>query len=203
MGGGSVLVRVFVVTGTPGVGKTMVSKALAERLDAQYINLGALVKDENLIIGVDEKRETLVTDLDGLSARIQKIIDNSSKDIVVEGHYASDVILPDLTNHVFVLRRDPDDLLDILKERGYKDRKVHENIASEILDVCLINALEKYGPERVDEIDTTPMSVEEVVDELLNVISGRRKPKAGNVDWLKRLEKESRIEIFLNILSRL
>jgi adenylate kinase len=185
------------------VGKTTISKALAERLNAHYINLRSLVNDGNLVIGVDEKRETLVTDLDGLSVRIQKIVDDSSKDIVVEGHYASDVIPPRLATYVFVLRRDPDDLLNILKERGYRDGKVLENIASEVLDVCLINALEKSGPEIVDEIDTTHMRVEEVVDELQNVISGQRKPEVGNVDWLRRLEKDNRIERLLNQLSRL
>jgi len=154
-------------------------------------------------LGLDEERATFVADLERLSKRVREIICSSTRDVVVEGHYASDVVPSGLASHVFVLRRDPDDLKAKLEERGFKERKVLENVASEALDVCLVNAVDKYGVENVDEIDTSNMSVVEVVEEIGQVLDGRRPMNVGKVDWLAKLEKEGRLEKFLNQISRL
>lgn len=193
--------RVIVITGTPGVGKTVVAETLAMRLNALCISLGNLVKDENLILGVDEERETLIADLKTLSKRVTSIINEASKDMIIEGHYATEVIPRSLVSYVFVLRRDPDDLIISLKERGYKEKKVMENAASEVLDVCLINALREYGAGIVDEIDVTHLNIEEVVDEVLSVIMGLKEHGVGVVNWLKILEGEGRLERILSQLS--
>ena len=66
--------RVIVITGTPGVGKTTISKALATKLRALYLSVGDLVKTENLILGVDVERQTLIADLKKLRERINSII---------------------------------------------------------------------------------------------------------------------------------
>ena len=193
--------RVIVITGTPGVGKTTVAEALATRLKALHLSLGDLVRDEDLVLGVDEERRTLIADLKRLSKRVRDIICGASQDVVVEGHYAPDVVPHSLVSYAFVLRRDPDDLRVKLEERGFKERKVLENVASEILDVCLISAVKEYGAELVDEIDVTHMSVEEVVEEALGVLRGRKEAKVGKVDWLGRLEEDGRLRKFLDQLN--
>lgn len=194
-------IRVIVITGSPGVGKTAVSKALADKLGMSYVSLTDIVKDENLVLGVDEKRDTLIADLEKLSKRVEKAIRNSSKDLIVEGHYASDVVPSSLASSVFVLRCDPDDLRIRLEGRGYKEKKVLENVESEVLDVCLVNAIERYSAKKADEIDTTHMTVNDVVDEIIQVLNGQKPMKVGKVDWLGKLEEEGRLEKFLNQLN--
>lgn len=187
------LPRVLVITGTPGVGKTRISKVLAERLEGLYISLTDIVKRENLCLYVDSERDTVVADLRVLSDRVSEIISESSCDVVVDGHYASEVVSSEMVSYAFVLRVEPDKLRFRLQERGYSEGKILENLASEVLDVCLFDAVACYGVEKVDEIEVTDKNVDEVIDEILGVINGRTKAKSGKVDWLGKLEEEDRL----------
>ncbi|UCH02366.1 MAG: adenylate kinase family protein [Candidatus Bathyarchaeota archaeon] len=189
--------RVIVITGTPGVGKTVVSKALAKKLGALYVSLTDVVKKENLVLRVDEKRNTLIVDMRQLSKKVCEIIGNSTAETVVEGHYATDVVPSSLVSYVFVLRRDLDDLKTTLKDRGYEEKKVLENLAAEALDVCLFSAVQRYGDLKVDEIDVTHLDVVEVVEEIYQVLTGQKTVKVGKIDWLGKLEREGRLEEFL------
>ncbi len=195
--------RVIVITGTPGVGKTTISKALATKLRALYLSVGDLVKTENLILGVDVERQTLIADLKKLRERINSIIFSSSQDVIVDGHYASDVTSRNLVSYAFVLRRDPDDLKIKLKEKGFKELKILENVTSELLDVCLINTVNNYGAELVNEIDVSLMNVDEVINEVLTILKGQKNVKVGNIDWLSKLEKDGRLGKLLNQLNKL
>lgn len=194
-------IRVLVITGTPGVGKTVTSKVLADRLGALYVSLTELVKNENLVLGIDEQRDTLIADIKKLSKRVRAIISSSPKDIIVDSHYAPDVISSMSASYIFVLRRDPSDLKTKLQERGYSEKKVLENVASEVLDVCLSSAIKKYGLEKVDEIDMTLITVEEAVEEILQVLDGRKPVLVGKVDWLGKLEEEGKLEDFIGKIN--
>jgi adenylate kinase len=187
------LPRVLLITGTPGVGKTRVSKALTERLGGLYISLTDIVNGENLRLEVDTERDTVVADLHRLSDRVSNIISESSCDVVVDGHYASEVVSSNVVSYAFVLRIEPDKLRQRLRERGYSEGKVLENMASEVLDVCLFEAVAQYGVEKVDEIEVTHKDVDEVVEEIIEVLNGRTKAKSGKVDWLGKLEEEDRL----------
>jgi len=189
--------RIYIVTGTPGVGKSSISKMLASILGARLISISELVKKEGLYTGWDEKRETLIADTDRLSERISEIINAERRTIIIEGHYAVHVVPPEKVDLIFVLRRDPRKLKKTLEDRGYSRRKVMENLAAEILDVCLFDAVDICGVEKVCEIDTTSRSPEEIVDEIILVIKGERKPEVGIVDWLGMLESEGILDDYL------
>jgi len=195
--------RVIVITGTPGVGKTTISKALATKLRALYLSVGDLVKTENLILGVDVERQTLIADLKKLRERINSIIFSSSQDVIVDGHYASDVTSRNLVSYAFVLRRDPDDLKIKLKEKGFKELKILENVTSELLDVCLIDTVKNYGTELVNEIDVSFMTIDGVINEILTILKGKKTVKVENVDWLSKLEKNGRLGKLLNQIGKL
>ena len=188
---------ILIITGTPGVGKSSVSELLASRIDARSISLGALVAKEELHVEVDRKRETLVADMKRLRERVEEIIANSVGDIVVEGHYAVDVVRPEDVHLVFVLRRDPQELERVLRERLYGEEKVRENLAAEILDVCLYDAVNRCGVNSVCEVDVTGRKVEDVVEEIVQILDGKRECRVGLVDWLGRLESEGRLDDYL------
>ena len=189
------------VTGTPGVGKTSISRLLASKLDAVYISLAELVKQERLISGVDKARETLIADTDKVSKRVKEIIKNSECDVIVDGHYAVDVVPTKAVHMVFVLRRDPSELKSVMENRGFKERKLWENLAAEILDVCLWDAVSACGSEKVCEIDVSGKRIEEVVEDVLSVLEERKKCRVGIVDWLGKLEGEGRLHEFLKLLG--
>lgn len=185
------------VTGTPCVGKTVVSSLLASKLDALHIDLGEIVKLEKLWSDVDKARGTLVADMSKLSRRIQEMTESSKRDIVLDGHYGFDVVPAKSIHVVFVLRREPGELRKLMRKRGFKGKKLKENLAAEVLDVCLFNAVKVSGVDKVCEIDFSGKKAETVVEEMIGVLEGRKTSCVGIVDWLGKLEKEGRLEDFL------
>ena len=192
---------VVLITGTPCVGKTSVARLLALRLDAVYVNLTDLAVKKNLILGVDEKRGgSLVVDEQAMKNAVGEIIKRSDKhSIVVDGHYAASIVPKELVTFVFVLRRNPVELREFMIKAGFSGDKLWENLASEILDVCLVDALNAYGEEKVCELDVSGRAVEDVVAEILRVLKGSVKCRVGVVDWLGMLEREGLLEEFLKI----
>ncbi|MCD6466002.1 adenylate kinase family protein [Candidatus Bathyarchaeota archaeon] len=189
--------RIIIITGTPGVGKTSISKILASKIGAHVISVSELVKREKLYSRIDRKRKTLVADIEKVSKKIDEIIHNTATDVIVEGHFAVDVVPPEKISIVFVLRRDPEALEKILKRRSYSEEKIKENVAAEILDVCLYNAIKVCGEDKVCEINVTSRNVEDVVQEIIKVINGEEKCKIGIVDWLGKLEAEGKLDKYL------
>ena len=189
--------RVILVTGTPGVGKTSIARSLASKLDAVYVSLAELVRRERLISGVDKARGTLIADTDRVSKQMQKVIKGSERDVIVDGHYAVDVVPPKDVHLVFVLRRDPIELKGVMENRGFGERKLWENLAAEILDVCLWDAVSVCGSDKVCEIDVSGKRIEEAAKEVVLVLEGKEKCRVGTVDWLGKLEGEGRLHEFL------
>jgi len=185
--------------GTPCVGKTWVSRQLASELNALHVDLGELVKGEKLSSGVDKKRGVLVADRAKLSRRVREIIEQVGKnrDVVVDGHYATDIVSSESVSKVFVLRRHPGELKQLMEQRGFGGRKLWENLAAEILDVCLSDAVNAVGFGKVCEVDVTGRKVEDVVDDILLVLKGKKPCISGVVDWLGRLEEEKQLDMYL------
>ena len=192
--------KIILVTGTPCVGKTSVSRKLAAKLNALHIDLAELVKREKLYSEIDTERNSLIADLDKVSQKIKKIIQKAESDVIIDGHYVVHVVAPEVVNFVFVLRKDPRKLKTLMEERGYSSRKLWENLEAEILDVCLSEAIEVCGKNKVCEIDATDKSIDEIVDEILGIIDGKRRCYVGIVDWLGKLEKEGVLDYFLKNL---
>ena len=192
--------RVILVTGTPCVGKTSVARLLTSKLDAFYVNLTELAMHENLISGKDKERDSIIVDEIRMRRKIREIVEHCDREhIVIDGHYAVSVVPKKLVTHAFVLRRDPVELRKLMEQCGFSGRKLWENLASEILDVCLVDALNVHGEGKVCELDATGKSVEEVVSEILDILGGHKKCRVGVVDWLGKLESEGLLEEFLKI----
>jgi adenylate kinase len=195
---GNVSKRVILITGTPCVGKTQTAHLLASKLNAFYINLTDLAIDEGLTTGKDEERNSIIIDEDKMKKRITELIKKRDKnDIIIDGHYAANVVLPKLVTIVFVLRRDPTELREFMQQRGFSGKKLHENLASEILDVCLVDAVNLVGQRKVCEVNTTGKSAEETTREILSLLETPNNCQVGIVDWLGKLETEGLLDEYL------
>lgn len=191
------LTKAIIVTGTPGAGKTTISHKLASKLDIRYVCVTELVKKHQLFTSEDKERQTLVADPKKVSEQLQQILDNTQGKIIIEGHYAPDVVPKKEVYTVFVLRRDPRELKNVLEKRGYNEKKVWENLASEILDVCLLDALTASDTDKVCEIDVSGKTVEAVVDEMILVLEKRKNCNFGTVDWLAKLANDGQLDEYL------
>jgi len=189
--------RVILITGTPCTGKTTTAKQLAKKLNAQYINLTEYAKTNSLTLGEDAKRKTTIINEEEMKKKLaQTITETSNTSIIIDGHYAPAVSPRDQTTHVFVLRRNPKELKRQMQKCGFADQKLWENLCAEILDTCLIEAMQTQ-PGKVCELDITGKTVEEVTTEILGVLEGRKKCYSGIVDWLGMLEREGITDQYL------
>ncbi|AAB99053.1 conserved hypothetical protein [Methanocaldococcus jannaschii DSM 2661] len=163
------------ITGTPGVGKTTISKVLRDRLGIKVIDITEAVKKYKLYTEKDEDMDSYVIDFEKLEKFIDEI-EEKEKTIILDGH-VSHLLNPD---YIIVLRCNPEIIKERLEKRGYKPKKVLENIQAEILDVCLCESKGK-----VYEIDTTNRDVENIVDEIIEAIK-HKKERKGVVDWTEK-----------------
>jgi len=193
--------RLIVVTGTPGVGKTKFSRALAKKLGGVHIDLGLLATREKLTIGFDRLRRTHIVDARRMARALKELLANLSGDVVLDGHFAADVVPSELLDIVFVLRCNPEKLKKRLRLREVPERKIAENVRAEILDVCLWDAVNKFGLERVCEIDVSMMKTAAAVAQAVRVLENRAKKRVGIVDWLGLLEKQGLVGKYFNELS--
>jgi adenylate kinase len=188
--------RVILITGTPAVGKTTLAKKLAARLSAQYVNLTELAEREHLAQEKDTQRDTTIIDETKMRRKLKAIITKTDADTVIDGHYAAAVTPKTLVTHVFVLRRNPTDLREFMKKRGYSEPKQNENLSAEILDVCLVEAI-RTQKGKVCGLDVTGKTVEDTLDRVLAVLDGKRQCSVGCVDWLGMLEREGKLDEYL------
>jgi len=161
---------IIALTGTPGVGKTAIAEVLKNR-GYNVESVSKLAEEFDCIIG--EEGGSRIIDVNSLTEKIDR-----SGVKIIEGHL-SHLLNPDVA---IVLRCDPRILKKRLSRKGWIDEKVLENVEAEVTDVILMEAM---GIEKVYEIDTTKMSVEEVADAVDRIIRGKSDDfKPGKVDWI-------------------
>ena len=189
--------RVILITGTPCVGKTSSAKQLATKLDAEYINLTDFAKTYNLTLGQDLERQTTIIDEKKMRVKLAQTINATDNvNIIIDGHYAAAVTPTELVANVFVLRRNPKELKEFMQKSGFSDAKLYENLSAEILDSCLIEAMQTQQG-KVCELDITGKTIEDNVVEIVAVLDKGKKCYAGFVDWLGMLEREGLTDQYL------
>jgi len=175
--------RVVAISGTPGVGKTLVAKHLAEALGAEVVELSELVLREGLYVGYDEKMLSYVID----ELRVKEYVRSlamGGRRIVVVSHY-SEVVDDDILEKLFVIRLNPVELFERLKRRGWPPAKILDNVEAELIGVCTANALAEHPQDKVCEVDASGKPSEEVSREIVEILQGVRECRVF-VDWLAR-----------------
>jgi adenylate kinase len=175
---------VYVVTGTPGTGKTTVSTILSERLGARHIELSKFSIENGYVTEDDVERDTKVVDMDALGSVVRDIIEKSALPVIVDGHYAHDLVNESLISCLFVLRRQPWDLKGVLETRHYSNEKVWENLEAEIMGVITGEALELIPSSKVIEIDTSDQSSDETAEQIYDLIEGGAALDKPIIDWV-------------------
>jgi len=161
------------ITGTPGCGKSTVSKILAKRLDLKHININRIIKSKRLYSSYDKKRRAYIADIRKVRTYTKKL-----DDVVLDSHLSHD-LNPDM---VFVLRCRPYELEQRMKKRSWRRAKIEENLEAEIIGSISWEARQKN--KKVFDIDTTKRTPLQVAKKIESYIKGRSK-KSENIDWLK------------------
>lgn len=177
---------IIAITGTPGTGKSSIARALAKKLDARLIDLNALIIRRKLF-RLDAEG-TRVANMRAVRAAFARIARESTGHIVVEGHL-SHLLPPEHLTHVVTLRTEPSVLEKRLRRRGYRARKLRDNVEAEALGIILWEAVHAHTIDKVYEIDTTKIKTSTAVRRLLKAFKGEESLRPGKIDWLEKYFK--------------
>jgi adenylate kinase len=168
------------LTGTPGTGKTAVSKKLKEE-GYKILHLTEFIQERDVPSEYDSDRDCLVVDMTALEKTVYKYQDDLADEfrksyfekkmrpadlyttpgnlpiLIIESHLAHY-----LCNYSIILRTHPHTLKIRLDERGYSEKKVMENVLAESIDVILCDCFDCC--HRIYEINTTEITLSETVN---------------------------------------
>ena len=160
------------VTGTPGVGKTSVSKELAALLKCAYIDLNRYAENAGFVTGTDAARDSKIVD----TAKLSKV--EFPEDCIIDGHLShfcdADVVV--------VLRAKPDVLRRRLGVKGWSKKKVDENVEAEFVGVCSVEARELHAA--VVDVDTTKLDAKKAARFIATLVKSKRF-RSESIDWLE------------------
>src|SRR6266446_2901517 len=182
--------KIIIVTGTPGVGKTILAKLLAKKIGFTFSSLGDVVRKERLHKGFDCKARSYIIDERAVRRKLQGYFEDHQRTGIVFETHSVNSILPKTRGMVaIVLRLDPVILAKRLHARNWQKLKIWENVESEMIDVSLYDSLKVLGKTRVLEIDATGKRPEELVREILGVLSRNKGwSLKSSPDWLKKYD---------------
>jgi len=172
------------ITGTPGVGKTTVTKKLESKYKVFHLN--EMVDEKDLSKGFDEKRDANIVNI----GKLEKVLPRKG---ILESHFSHQLSV----DRIIILRCNPSELGRRLRHRyegsdiGAEEleKKVFENMEAEALDVILIESLQSVEREKVDEIDTTDVDPEKVARMIEMAIEGEKRFEPGKIDWSSWIEE--------------
>ncbi len=173
------------ITGTPGTGKTAVTKLLEKYPLYQVIHLNELIQEEKLYSEVDTERDCVVADMELIYSRVMELQDFFYPVMIIDSHLSHHI-----SDIVIVLRTSPAILKTRLEKRKYSVNKVQENLEAEALDIILAEAVDWCGT--IFELDTTGRTVESTLQDIDRIIKGlqnsdtkdlEKEYRPGTVDW--------------------
>lgn len=176
------------ISGTPGTGKTSVSRILSQMTGWRMIEINDFARERGLIAGFDKKRKTRIVDITGLKKESGTLRGNA----ILSGHLSHFA----KCGICIVLRASPPELEARLKKRKWSKSKIAENVEAEVLDACLIEAVREHGLNKVFEINTTGITPRKAAEKIGAIIAGRDKKKyrPGKTDWTKFLQAEKQAD---------
>ncbi len=154
------------ISGTPGTGKSELAKKLSKKLNYKIINIGKIVKKNNISESYDKELKSYVVDTKKISKFIINLIKNKDN-IILEGHL-SHYIPKKYVDLCIMCKCDLKILQKRLEKRKYSKKKIRENLDAEILDICLNEALE--AKHNILVIDTSKkINIKYIIEYLSSV----------------------------------
>ena len=150
--------EVIAVSGTPGTGKTTLSKKLAKRLDFYYLDVNKFINTKKLYGGYDKKRRTKIVDIKKLNNALTKEIAIIKKikpkvhGLIIDSHI-SHYLPRKYVDFCIITKCSINELNKRLIKKKFNKNKVMENLQSEIFDICYNEAVARK--HKVIVVDTT------------------------------------------------
>ena len=153
--------KVVIITGVPGTGKTTIANAVGKKLNAHVVRVADLALKLELVTEYDFERETNTVDLDKLrSALLEEILNlaGKGKDLVIVDSVFPCILSNEFVKLVVILRTNPNVLRERLEKRKWPLIKVEENVEAEILGAVKAEALECFEESKLLELNNNTKS---------------------------------------------
>ncbi len=143
--------KVIAVSGTPGTGKTTLSKKLSKKLGFYYLDVNRIILKHKLSEGYDKKRRTKIVYINKLNTALIKEIGRIKKNNIKNKEYNGIIIDSHLSHYLprkyvdfcIVAKCDIKELNKRLKKKKFNRNKITENLQAEIFGVCCNEAIER------------------------------------------------------------
>lgn len=162
------------LTGTPGTGKTSVSKLLAKKLGYKILELNKEIRKNKLYSGYDKKRKTYIADMNKINRFLNR--KTNTENWIIDSHLSHFF----KNDFVIVLRCEPNEIKRRLKGKRWDKEKIRENFEAELIGVISYEARQRN--KKVCDIDTTNKSINSVVKDVLKAL---KENKSKTIDWIK------------------
>lgn len=163
----------ILVTGTPAVGKTTLSKKIAETKKIEHIDISAFIKSNKIYESYNKELDSLIFDENTAKDFLNKYIKNKIS-FIIDTH--SPAVAIDISfDFIFHITCNTSVLGKRLADRKYSETKIMENLESEIFNV-IGEEVEEYFGEEFLTIDSSGLPNEDnefTVEDVFNILDGK------------------------------
>ena len=188
----------IVITGSPGVGKHTIAKEIERTWKiSELIDISKTAIDAGL---VEQGQDALDVDVNKLKKHLEPIVSDIPKlhwmgrTGLIVGHLSPYVLNAKSSHPCIVLRKNPYKLLDIYKKRGYTEKKMKDNLGSEILGIITNDAIKNFGRKKTFQVDTTDHTPKELAVRIHDIYYGE--DNGDNIDWLPLIQEKNDFKTF-------
>ena len=179
---------VLVITGNPGVGKHTIANEILQSKKHELLDINKIAINAEII---EKAQDTVEVDVNNLKKYLDGLITEKS---LVVGHLAPYVVNSKNIDSAIVLRKNPYKLLDIYKKRGYSEKKIKDNLGSEILGIIANDSIINFGRKKTFQIDTTDSTPKTIVSKIDDIINGC--DNGDDIDWLPLIQEKNDFKTF-------
>uniref|UniRef100_A0A336M8R3 Adenylate kinase isoenzyme 6 homolog n=1 Tax=Culicoides sonorensis TaxID=179676 RepID=A0A336M8R3_CULSO len=139
----------ILVTGTPGSGKSHLSKILADEFTLKHQDVADIVQKHNFLDGYNENLDMPILDEKKLISFLSPIVQTGGN--IVEYHSA-EYFPARWFQLVLVVRCDTNVIFKRLEHKGYSSRKIQQFVEMEIFQLALDEARSRFNRDIVHEV---------------------------------------------------
>lgn len=162
----------ILITGTPGTGKSSVSKIVAKHFKLKVINEKEFAKKKG-IGKFDKKEKELQIPLKSLQKELNSTL--AKGNVLVEGHLLCEIKLK--VDFAVLLWANPDTLLSRLLKRKYSAVKVFDNVFAEMNGYCKKQLHKNYPKSKIIEAESAN-NIKQTAQIIIREINKRLAPFA-------------------------
>jgi adenylate kinase len=160
----------FVITGTPGCGKTTLAKNLAKVLGLKVINEKDFALNNKL--GQFNEENELEIPIKEFEKVANKFL-SKNKGIIFEGHTLCEMKLN--VSKIILIKINPEDLEFRLEKRNYSDVKIMDNVFCEGIEYCKKKVAKNYSKNKIIIVESKNSQKQTLIDTVLLLNSSKLK----------------------------